>query len=50
MYTMVVNIIPVHKKRDKLDYNNYQSISLLSNISEILEKIMHIYLTNMFPE
>ena len=49
MYTMVVNIIPVHKKRDKLDYNNYQSISLLSNISKILEKIMHIYLTNMFP-
>ena len=49
MYTMVVNIIPVHKKRDKLDYNIYQSISLLSNISKILEKIMHIYLTNMFP-
>ena len=38
----VANIIPIHKKVDKLDCNNYQPISLLSNISKIFEKIRHI--------
>ena len=38
----VANIIPIHKKVDKLDCNNYQPISLLSNISKIFEKMMHI--------
>ena len=36
----VANIIP--NKVDKLDCNNYRPISLLSNISKILEKMMHI--------
>ena len=38
----VGNITPIHKKDDKLDCNNYQPRSLLSNISKIFEKIMHI--------
>ena len=42
----VANIIPIHKKVDKLDCNNYQHISLLSNISKIFEKMMHIQLTS----
>ena len=42
----VANIIPIHKKVDKLDCNNYQPISLLSNISKIFEKMMHIRLTS----
>ena len=42
----VANIIPIHKKVDKLDCNNYQPISLLSNISKIFEKMMHIQLTS----
>ena len=38
----VANIIPIHKKVNKLVCSNYQSISLLSNISKIFEKMIHI--------
>ena len=31
------NIIPIHKKESKLDYTNYNPISLLSNLDKILE-------------
>ena len=42
----ITNVIPIHKKGDKLDCNNYRPISLLSNISKIYEKCMHTRLTN----
>ena len=42
----IANAIPIHKKSDKLDCNNYRPISLLSNISKIFEKSMHIRLVN----
>ena len=32
---------PIHKKNCKTDVNNYRPISLLSNISKIIEKIVH---------
>ena len=32
---------PVFKKDSKLDHSNYRPISLLSNIEQILEKLMH---------
>ena len=34
-------VVPVFKKDSKLDYSNYRSISLLSNIEKILEKFMY---------
>ena len=35
------NMIPVFKKQDKLEVNNYRPISLISNISKIIEKLIH---------
>ena len=46
-------VIPVHKKKSKSDPGNYRPISLLSNISKILEKIItdeitqHLYENNL---
>ena len=37
----VAKIIPVYKSKDKQVFNNYRPISLLSNISKILEKVIH---------
>ena len=36
-----VKVIRIFKKDFKLDYNNYRSISLLSNIEKILDKLMY---------
>ena len=35
-----VKVVSVFKKDSKLDYSNYRSISLVSNIEKILEKLM----------
>ena len=43
----IANVIPIRKKGDKLDCNNYRPISLLSNISRIFEKSMHIRPVNV---
>ena len=34
-------VIPIHKKESKLDYTNYRSISFLSNLDKIFEKLIH---------
>ena len=41
-------VVPVFKKDSKLDYSNYRSISLLSNIEKILEKLMYKRLYTFF--
>ena len=41
-FLKVANIIPIHKKGEKLDPNNYRPIFLLSNISKLYEKAIHI--------
>ena len=41
----LVKIAPVNKKDNKLDSNNYRSISLLPNLSKIFEKLVHKRLT-----
>ena len=39
---------PLHKAKSLLDINNYRPISLLPVISKILEKIIHVRLTQFF--
>ena len=44
----IAKIIPIHKKGDPKDVNNYRPISLLSSFSKILEKIVHCRLSCFF--
>ena len=46
----IANVIPIHKKGHKLNCNNYRTISLLSNISKIFEKSIHICLVNFLKK
>ena len=39
--TKISNVIPTHKKGSNLESNNYRPISLISNISKIIEKLVH---------
>ena len=43
-----VKVVPVFKKDSKLDYSNYHSIFLSSNIEKILEKLKYIKLYTFF--
>ena len=36
-----VDVIPLHKSKEKHIANNYRPISLISNIAKVLEKIIH---------
>ena len=38
----IAKVIPIHKKGEKDDANNYRPISLLTSISKILERIVYI--------
>jgi hypothetical protein len=40
------NIVPIHKKGDKTDFNNYRRISLLSTSYKILS---NIFLSRLSP-
>ena len=44
----LATIVPIYKKRDVNDLNNYRPISLLPIISKILEKILMIQITEYF--
>ena len=42
----IAKVIPIFKKGDKQEVNNYRPISLLTGISKILEKIIYTRLIN----
>jgi len=42
----VAKVIPIYKKGDSCDVNNYRPISLLTTISKVLERIIHIRTVN----
>ncbi len=37
----LARVIPIHKAKSKEEFNNYRPISLLSNVSKVLEKVVH---------
>ena len=45
-FHIILERLPVHKKGQKLDCNNYRPFSQLFNISKLYEKAMLIRLTN----
>ena len=44
----ITKVIPVNKKYSKLDFSNYQPLSLLSNPDKILEKLMYTRICKFF--
>ena len=45
-----VKVIPIHKKNSKLIVSNYRSISILSNLDKILEKLTHSRLAKFLDD
>ena len=37
----IAKVIPIHKKGNKSECDNYRPTSLISNISKLLEKLVH---------
>jgi len=46
----IARVIPIFKKGDKKDLNNYRPVSLLPSISKIYERIIHEQLMNYFVQ
>ena len=44
------NIIPVYKSRDKSSVKNYRPISLLCNVSKVLERLVHNKLLDFYSD
>ena len=45
-----MDVIPVHKKKDKRDKTNYWPVSILLNISKIYEKFIYNETYEFFPD
>ena len=41
VFAKSAKIVPLYKKQNKLECNNYRPISLVSNIGKLIEKLLH---------
>jgi len=46
----IAKVIPIHKTGDKSDPNNYRSISILTCLSKIFDKLIHKRITNFLDK
>ena len=46
----VASVTPIHKKGGSLDSNNYRPVSLISNLSKLIEKLVHNRLYNFLEK
>ena len=46
----IAKVIPIYKKDDQHDFNNYRPISLLPSISKVFERIVHMQLFQYFTD
>lgn len=46
----IATVIPIHKKGDKSDMNNYRPISLTSNLGKLIEKTIKARITNFLEK
>lgn len=46
----IAKVIPIYKSKDEQLFTNYRPISLLPNISKILEKIVHVRIYKFFTD
>ena len=44
----IAKVVPIHKKADETDLNNYRPISLLPAVSKIIEKVIYNQVYNYF--
>ena len=50
MSRKVSSVTPVHKKGGSIDCNNYRPVSLSSNLSKLIEKLVHNRLFNFLEK
>ena len=50
MSLKVASVTPIHKKGGSLDCNNYRPVSLISNLSKLIEKLVHNRLYNFLEK
>ena len=50
MSLKVASVTPIHKKGGSLDCNNYPPVSLISNLSKLIEKLVHNRLSNFLEK
>ena len=50
MSLKVASVTPIHKKTGSLDCNNYHTVSLISNLSKLNEKLVHNRLCNFLEK
>ena len=47
-FEKMAKIVPLHKKEDTLSMDNYRPVSLLSSISKLFEKVVHLQMSGYF--